>query len=131
MFQTTFGSIIPDSNSEKSRLFAPLSELHAHKIENKAFHNGKTNLICSYQELANMVLRFGLTGESHLNEVQIRACLDHLQMPAEVQTVYFKRSVDGKLYAQYVLHLAAIMCSHPSQQSQIDEMWVLVNPALN
>lgn len=31
----------------------------------------------------------------------------------------------------YLLHLSVLLCSHESQQDQLNEMWLLVNPALD
>ena len=38
---------------------------------------------------------------------------------------------DDKVSVKFLLNLSMLLCSHSSQQDQLTEMWLLVNPVLN
>ena len=147
------GTIQSSTEANKARLRAPICEQFAREIEEETFYDNRIGATFSYDSFATAVKKYGYGGVTHLNERQISACFMKVDQPAKLQTmsqaraIYFNNvqkscdkegdllmdNADSKnegISVDFLLHIAVLLCTHASQEEQLDEMWLLVNPQL-
>lgn len=106
-----------------------------------------------YDDFATSVKKFGYGGLTHLNQRQLHACFSQADQAAnstemrEARAIYFcqeKNSkedvtmqtsnnpeIDVDYEVSHLLNIGILLCAHNSQQDQLNEMWLLVNPMLD
>ena len=90
----------------------------------------------TYEDFAAAVKKFGYGGITHLNHKHIDLCFSHLAMNESKSVYFFEEDYESsensrRISVNYLLKIAILLCSHKSQQEQLTEMWLLVNPYLN
>ena len=136
MYKDIFPPIVPTNEAKQKKQCAPPFEKYASKVEEETFMCPRENRVFDYKILANAIKTFGFAGITQLGPKQMQVCFNQIELSNEAHVFYFDKfgGCEPQQYqipVEYCLHLFVLLCSHGSQQEQIDQMWLLVNPQLN
>ena len=131
----------PPTTTDTILVHAPLHEQYVRRVEMQAFHDKRKDRLYSYRKMSGLVNKFGFAGLTHLNPKQLHACFSRMpdQDGLQMRSVYFRKAAgqdydvasEGGVSVKSMLQTLALYCSHSSMQDKLDEMWLLINPALD
>jgi len=138
MFEGLLAQVQPNNEASTSRLRAPIWEQYAREVEEYTFHDHRAGGPFSYHDLSTSIKKFGFAGLTHLNSKHMEACFSHVdkegtkeQMTLAREIYFNQEGSSSKTHeVAYLLKLAMLLCHHGTQQDQLQEMWLLINPTL-